>query len=79
MASKDHNKVFNTVTMGILITIFSGLVLFMFSFFNTTFPKAQARLDVLENEVHTNEKRLSKLFDKIDKIYEILIQRHEKD
>lgn len=78
MATKDHNKLFNTITVGILISIFSGLVLFMFTFFNETFPQTKTRLSVLEKQVKTNEMRLIRIFDKLNKIYDILLDMNKE-
>lgn len=75
MIDNERSKFFLTITSGILIVVLSGLVLFFFAFFNETFPAILTRVNVLENKFHHNNKKIDKIDNKIDKIYQILIER----
>jgi hypothetical protein len=79
MDNKD-SKLFQTITVGIFLTIFSGFVLFLFSFFNETFPKTQSQIKVNEIKIIRHEKNLEKIDIKLDKIYDVLLKlKHEKN
>ena len=76
MTLKEHTSTFNTITVGILITIISGLVLFLFSFFNDKFPQVETRIRVLEEHSRIRDNKIDQIDDKIDKIYQILIEKN---
>lgn len=76
MQMTAHSKVFNATTIGILTTIFSGLIIFLFQFFAQTFPNTQARIQMLEQKSRTHDKTLERIDSRTQKIYEILIEKN---
>lgn len=73
--ANSHGKTFQTITVGILTAILTGLIIFLIKFFAQTFPDVDARIRLLEQKSKSHDNTLEKIDDRTQKIYEILIER----
>jgi len=70
----SHSKVFNTISIGILTTVFTGLIFFSIKFFTQVFPNIEAKIKLLEQKSQHHDKMLESIDNRTQKIYELLIE-----